>query len=199
MTKFNWPYISTGIPDSAFIRGKTPMTKQEVRSITLSKLRLRPESIVVDVGAGTGSIAIEAARLAVNGKVYAIEREPEALLLIEQNRQRFGVELEILPGEATEQLVALQYFDRVVIGGSGGKLENIMHLCDARLPDDGRMVVNAITLETASRATEIFRTLQYSEIEVVSINIARGRLLGKSTLMEGMNPVTVVSAAKTER
>ncbi len=196
---FNWPYSTPGIPDDAFIRGKVPMTKEEVRCVTLSKLRLQADHMVVDVGAGTGSIAIEAARLCPRGRVYAIERNAEALALIEQNRRRLGVELHILPGEAVERLAALERFDRVVIGGSGGTLDEILRLCDGRLTAGGRMVINAITIETAYRAIEALKTLAYNELDVVSLSVARGRFVGGSTLMEGLNPVYVISASKGDQ
>ncbi len=196
MTSFDWPYATPGIPDSAFLRGNVPMTKEEVRSVTLCKLRLRPGDTVVDVGAGTGSIAIEAARLCPQGKVYAIERQAEALSLIEQNSRRFGVKLQILPGEATARLPELTGFDRVVVGGSGGTLREILQLCDQRLLAQGRVVVNAITIETVFRAVETLKTLQYDQLDVVSLSVARGRLLGNSTLMEALNQVYIISASK---
>ena len=196
MTSFDWSYATPGIPDSAFLRGKVPMTKEEVRSVTLCKLRLRPGDTVVDVGAGTGSIAIEAARLCPQGKVYAIERQAEALSLIEQNSRRFGVKLQILPGEATTRLPELTGFDRVVVGGSGGTLREILQLCDQRLLAQGRVVVNAITIETVFRAVETLKTLQYDQLDVVSLSVARGRLLGNSTLMEALNQVYIISASK---
>ena len=196
MTTFDWPYSTAGIPDDAFIRGKVPMTKEEVRCVTLGKLRLRADHVVVDVGAGTGSIAIEAACLCPQGRVVAIERKEDALALIEQNRRRFGVELDILPGEAVERLAGLERFDRVVIGGSGGMLGEILQLCDQRLTAGGRVVINAITIETAYRAIEALKALAYDELDVVSLSVARGRFVGGSTLMEGLNPVYVISATK---
>jgi cobalt-precorrin-6B (C15)-methyltransferase len=194
MTTFDWPYLTPGIPDDAFLRGKVPMTKAEVRCVTLSKLRLLPDHVVVDVGAGTGTIAIEAARLCSRGRVYAIEREAAALALIEANRQRFGVALHVLAGEAVEQLATLARFDRVVIGGSGGALREILALCGERLAPGGRVVINAITLETAYRAIEALKSAAYDELDVVVLNVARGRFVGASTLMEGLNPVHVISA-----
>lgn len=197
MTGFDWPYATPGLPDSAFLRGKVPMTKEEVRSVTLCKLRLRPGDTVVDIGAGTGSIAIEAARLCPQGRVYAIERQAEALSLIEQNSQRFGVCLQILPGDAIARLAELASFDRAVIGGSGGTLREILHLCDQRLSAQGRIVVNAITIETVYHAVETLKTLQYDELDVISLSVARGRLLGSSTMMEALNPVYLISASKS--
>ncbi|MDR0576544.1 MAG: precorrin-6Y C5,15-methyltransferase (decarboxylating) subunit CbiT [Candidatus Accumulibacter sp.] len=192
----DWPYLTPGIPDSAFIRGKVPMTKAEVRCVTLSKLRLLPDHVVVDVGAGTGSIAVEAALLCPRGRVYAIERNGDALALIEQNRRRFGVELCILPGEAYEQLDAIGGFDRVIISGSGGRLRDILRVCGRRLSPGGRMVINAVTVETVYRALDVLKSDDYEELDVVSLNVARGRFVGGSTLMEGFNPVYVISATR---
>jgi cobalt-precorrin-6B (C15)-methyltransferase len=196
MTAFDWPYLTPGIPDRAFLRGDAPMTKEEVRCVALSKLRLRADHVVVDVGAGTGSIAIEAARLCPRGRVYAIERKEDALALIERNRRRFGVTLHILAGEAVEQLAMLERFDRVMIGGSGGTLREILQLCERRLAPGGRVVIDAITIETAYRALEALKTPAYEELDVVALNVARGRNVGASTLMEGLNPVYVISASK---
>jgi cobalt-precorrin-6B (C15)-methyltransferase len=195
---FDWPYLTPGIPDEAFIRGDAPMTKEEVRCVTLSKLRLRADHVVVDVGAGTGSIAVEAARLCPRGRVYAIERREDALALIEINSRRFGVapRIHILAGEAVEQLAALERFDRVVIGGSGGTLREILRLCEERLAPGGRAVINAITLETACGALEALKTPAWDQLDVVALNVARGRFAGASTLMEGLNPVYVISASR---
>jgi cobalt-precorrin-6B (C15)-methyltransferase len=199
MTAFDWSYLTPGIPDRAFIRGETPMTKEEVRCVTLSKLRLRADHVVVDVGAGTGSIAVEAARLCPRGRVLAIERKEDALALIEQNSRRFNVALHILAGEAVEQLATLERFDRVVIGGSGGTLREILRLCEQRLAPGGRAVINAITLETVGVALEALKTPAWDELDVVALNVARGRFAGASTLMEGLNPVYVISASRAAR
>ena len=193
--KTDWPFVTPGIPDAAFIRGKVPMTKEEVRCVTLSKLRLQANHCVVDVGAGTGSIAIETARLCPQGKVYALERQAEALALIAQNAERFGVALHILPGDALAQIVTLPSFDRVIIGGSGGTLPDLLSECAERLSPNGRVVINAITLETAVHAIAHLKKWQFTELDVVSISVARGRLLGESTLMEALNPVYVISAS----
>jgi cobalt-precorrin-6B (C15)-methyltransferase len=194
----DWPYLTPGLPDEAFIRGKAPMTKAEVRCITLCKLRLLADHVVVDVGAGTGSIAVEAARLCPRGRVYAIERKDDALSLIEQNRRRFGVDLRILPGEAHEQLDTIERFDRVVIGGSGGRLREILRVCRRRLSRGGRLVINALTLETVYHALEALKSDDYEELDVVSLSVARGRFVGGSTMMEGFNPVYVISAARAD-
>ncbi|KXG78911.1 precorrin-6Y C5,15-methyltransferase (decarboxylating) subunit CbiT [Thermotalea metallivorans] len=197
MKKICWNYRTPGIPDELFVRGNVPMTKEEVRAITLSKLRLREDSIVVDVGAGTGSIAIEAAQLCPKGKVIAIERKEEGVALIRENCTRFQVEVEILHGNAAHKLKAIEVFDRVIIGGSGGELEEIIQLCYDKLTKDGRIVVNSITLETLYTSIQCLEKIGFSYVEAVSVNVARGRKVGRYTLMEAINPIYVISGVKT--
>lgn len=196
MKKICWNYKTPGIPDELFVRGNVPMTKEEVRAITLSKLRPREDSIVVDVGAGTGSIAIEAAHLCPKGKVIAIERKEEGVALIRENCARFQVEVEILHGNAADKLKTMKAFDRVIIGGSGGELEEIIQLCHDKLTKDGRIVVNSITLETLYASIQCLEKIGFSHVEAVSVNVARGRKVGRYTLMEALNPIYVISGVK---
>lgn len=119
--------VPFGIPDGEFVRGAVPMTKREVRSLVLSSLMLSADSIVVDIGAGTGSVSVEAALSAYNGAVYAVERKPEALALIAENTVRFHTDnVRIVEGEAPEALDGLPPADAYFIGGSGGRLERIL-------------------------------------------------------------------------
>ncbi|MCT4617786.1 MAG: precorrin-6Y C5,15-methyltransferase (decarboxylating) subunit CbiT [Marinisporobacter sp.] len=191
-----WKYKTPGIPDTLFIRGKVPMTKEEVRAVTLSKLRLEEDSMMVDVGAGTGSIAIEAAHICTKGKVIAIERNIEGIELIKKNSEQFGVPLEIVHGKAAEKLKEIEGFDRVMIGGSGGELADIMRLCYEKLSREGICVINCITIETLYESIENLKKIGFSQIDVVSVNIARGKALGRYTLMEGLNPIYIISGIK---
>ena len=116
-----------GVPDEAFVRGKVPMTKEEIRCVALSKLRLGETSVVYDIGAGTGSVAVEAARMAFRGHVYAVERNPEGLKLIRENQEALrAAGLTVVSGEAPEALEGLPAPDQVFIGGSGGRLSEIL-------------------------------------------------------------------------
>lgn len=198
MEKIQWKYKTPGIPDQYFIRGKVPMTKEEVRVVTISKLRLQEDSIVVDIGAGTGSIAIEAAHICRLGKVVAIEKNEEGIRLIQQNQQRFQVELDILHGNGAALLRTIDFFDRAIVGGSGGELKEILTLCYQKLPDRGIVVVNAVTIETLYEATQYMKECGYQHIEVISLQTARGRQLGKYTLMEALNPIYVISGTKEQ-
>ncbi|QZY57365.1 precorrin-6Y C5,15-methyltransferase (decarboxylating) subunit CbiT [Crassaminicella profunda] len=191
-----WMYKTPGIPDELFIRGKVPMTKEEVRAVTLSKLRLEENSTMVDVGAGTGSIAIEAAHICTKGKVIAIERNVEGVELIKRNSEKFQVDLEIIHGKAVEKLKDMDAFDRVMIGGSGGELEDIIKLCYEKLSEDGRCVVNCITIETLYESIENLKKSGFKDLDVVSVNVSRGKALGRYTLMEALNPIYIIAGIK---
>lgn len=125
--------LSPGIPDEAFIRGKVPMTKEEVRQVSLCSLRLQKDSVLYDIGSGTGSIAVEAAHLSKGIKVYAIEKKEEALALLAQNKEKFQVaNMEIIRGTAPEACNGLEEPTHVFIGGSGGHLMEILEVLAAK-------------------------------------------------------------------
>ena len=129
-----------GIEDEAFIRGNVPMTKQEIRALTMVKARITPTDIVFDVGAGTGSMSVEAALLANRGHVYAVERNAEGVSLIEKNREKFGVEnLTVVAGDAPDALNNLPDCDVAMVGGSGGRLSDILDEISSRLEQSYRL------------------------------------------------------------
>ncbi|PRX29845.1 cobalt-precorrin 7 C15-methyltransferase [Orenia metallireducens] len=192
----NWNYRTVGIPDSEFIRGEIPMTKEEVRTISLSKLRLKDDSIVYDIGAGTGSLTIESALLASKGRVYAIERETEGVDLIKSNAAKFQVSnLEVIQGSAPKALLDLPEVDRVFIGGSGGKLEEILDVIDKKLKAKGRIVINAITLNTLNSSIKKLEELAY-DFEICNIAVTRTRQVGDYQMLQGLNPVYIISGEK---
>ena len=185
--------VTHGIPDAAFVRGDVPMTKEEVRSISISRLGLRRDSVVYDIGAGTGSVSVEAALQAEEGHVYAVEINEEAVSLIEENCRRFGVDnLTVIHEKAPDGLEMLPEPDCVFIGGSKGNLAEILNVIIKKNPHV-RVVINAITLETLSQAIEYCRSIQISEEEIVQVNIAKSRQLGGYHMMTGQNPVYVIS------
>lgn len=193
-----WPYRTPGIPDDLFIRGSVPMTKEEVRVATLAKARLAPCQIVWDIGAGTGSLSVEAALQVPGGSVYAIERNPEGIGLIKENSNAFQLEhLRLIEGEAPEALAALPDPDRVLVGGSGGRLSEILNAVYRRLRPGGRVVLNAITLETTALSIQLLDKL-FGGADVVQISVARAVMAGGSHLLKGLNPVMVLSAQKGE-
>lgn len=181
-----------GIFDDDMIRGDAPMTKSEVRSLSVIKLKLEEDSIVYDVGAGTGSVSVECALYAFNGSVYAIEKESEAVSLIKENKKKFRTpNLHVIEGRAPEALSELPVPTHVFIGGSSGDLKDIMKECLAKNPSV-RFVINAITLETISEALDCIKELNVEEEEIISLNISRSRKAGRYHLMNANNPVYVV-------
>ena len=182
------------LPDASFVRGKVPMTKQEVRQLAICKLRIRPGDTVWDVGAGTGSVSVEAARAACAGRVFAIEHSPEALGLIEENRRRFGLpNLHVVAGSAPAVLVGLDAPDRVFVGGSAGSLEAILRAALAANPAV-RLCVTAVTLETLSCLLACVGSLGLREVDICQVGIARAWEAGAYHLMRAENPVYLVTA-----
>ena len=188
------PALSThGIADEAFIRGKAPMTKEEVRCVSLAKLRLTENAICYDVGAGTGSVSIEMALRAGQGKVYAIEKKEEAADLILENKKKFVADnLEVIRGEAPEALEDLPTPTHAFIGGSSGNLKEIVSLLLKKNPDV-RIVINCITLETISEALNVIKEYHFKEQEIVQLAASRSRELGRYHLMMGENPIYIIT------
>lgn len=185
--------VTHGIRDELFQRGNVPMTKSEIRSVSLSKLQLRPGDVIYDIGAGTGSVSVEMALQACEGRVYAVECDEEALGLIRRNAEQFGVwNLNVVEGKAPEALADLPAPDRAFIGGSGGSLAEIMRLLAKKNPKI-RVVVNAITLETMTEAVGLFKRLGFEDVDIVQIFAAHGKTAGNCHMMQGQNPVFIIS------
>lgn len=188
--------ITHGIPDEEFLRGKVPMTKEEIRSISISKLGLSRNSVIYDIGAGTGSISVECAKKAVDGMVYAIEKKPEACKLIEQNKYRLAASnLHIVAGEAPEVLADLPTPTHVFIGGSSGKLEEILQVLWEKNPKLC-VVLNAISLETLAEVTRLLKKYEFRKKEIVQVTIARAKEIGNYQMMMGQNPVYIITLQK---
>jgi precorrin-6Y C5,15-methyltransferase (decarboxylating) len=185
-----------GIPDEDFATVKKLITREEVRAISLAKLRLRQDMTLWDIGAGSGSVSIEADQLMPNGRVFAVERNPQCLAYLKENLRKFNSRnVTLVEKEAPLCLDDLPDPDRVFIGGSGGSLWKILEAADGRLPTGGRVVLNAVTLDTLTSATEFFENAGY-ELEVTTVNISRTRPLTDYKLFEAFNPVFVLAAAK---
>ncbi|MGN0978029.1 MAG: precorrin-6A reductase [Faecousia sp.] len=179
-----------GLPDEAFVRTESvPMTKSEVRSVCLSKLRLTENAVAWDVGAGTGSVSMEMALQARRGQVYAIERKDAALEVLEENRLRFGLDnLTVVPGVAPEACKDLPAPTHAFIGGSSGNMEQILSTLLEKNPDV-RIVATAITLESLAELTACMKRFAFRETEVVSIGVAKNKKAGPYNLMTGQNPI----------
>lgn len=187
-----------GLSDDLFVRGAVPMTKSEIRSISLSKLELRKDDIIYDIGAGTGSVAVEMALTANEGTVFAVECNEEALGLIKTNAERMGAwNLRVIPGMAPEAMEDLPPPDRVFIGGSKGNLGAILEVLIRKNPEI-RVVINAITIETVSEALNQLSRLGFEDVDIVQIFAAHGKAAGSSHLMMGQNPVFIISGEMRE-
>ena len=189
-----------GLADDDFeqrrpLRGQ--ITKREVRAVSLYSLGLGQDSIVWDIGAGTGSVSVEAALVAHRGRVFAVEKDLENIGLLERNVARLGTDnIEIVAAEAPAALDSLPDPDSVFIGGSGGNLPAILQLVGRRLKPGGRVVANLAVLE---RSHEVYHQLQQLgfQTELVMVNAARGKELRDGTVrLESLNPVFVVSGVR---
>lgn len=189
-----WPYASSGIPDELFIRGDVPMTKQEVRAVALAKLRLTATDTVWDVGAGTGSVSIEAALVARTGSVWAVERNAAGVRLIRENADAFGCgNVHAIPGVAPEALAKLPVPDAVFVGGSAGELPSIV---EAALEKNSqvRLCVPCVTVETLTEACALLSGSRFKGFEACQVSAARAEAVGSHHLMKAQNPVFLVSA-----
>jgi precorrin-6Y C5,15-methyltransferase (decarboxylating) len=185
--------VTHGIEDEQFIRGKVPMTKSEIRSISLSKLQLHFDSVLYDVGAGTGSISIEAALQSPDGYVYAIEKNETACALIEENKHKFRTaNIEVVSGLAPEALEDLPVPTHAFIGGSSGNMKEILETLLQKNPHI-RVVINTIALESIAETLDCIQKLPVKDVDIASVNIAKSRTLGRYHMMTGLNPIYVVA------
>jgi precorrin-6Y C5,15-methyltransferase (decarboxylating) len=182
-----------GIADDAFIRDTVPMTKEEIRIVSICKLHLQEDSVVYDVGSGTGSIAVEVAARSGKIRVFAIEKKPQAAALSRKNAAHFHVpNVTVVEGNAPEILKDLPVPTHAFIGGSSGNLREILNFLYEKNPEI-RVVINAVSLETISEITEILPQLPLKEQEVISLSVSRSRPVGQYHLMQAENPIYIAA------
>lgn len=184
--------------DEAYIRGKVPMTKREIRILTIALLGIAPDDVVVDIGAGTGGLTMEAAHAAYNGRVYAVERKEAAQALIRENAEKFHADnVRVVGGAAPAALTQIDEpaIDKIIIGGSGGEMASIFTWCEAHLRTHGRIVTNFITLENAVQA-KTWLDDHFDHVEVVQVGVSRGETIGGLTMMKAQNPIFIITAEK---
>ncbi|KYO67026.1 precorrin-6Y C5,15-methyltransferase (decarboxylating) subunit CbiT [Thermovenabulum gondwanense] len=177
------------IKDEEFIRGNIPMTKFEVRAVTLSYLDISTGDVLLDLGAGTGSISVQSALL--GAKVIAVDREKEAVRLIEENARKFNVTIEIFEGEAV-QAVGRFNFNKCFIGGSGGNIGAILEAVNNRLPPGGVVGANFIKPENAWKFHERLKILNY-EVDSCMVSVVR---MDERGIYKALTPVIIVRAKK---
>ena len=186
--------IRTGIPDEEFIRGKVPMTKSEVRAVCLSKLALSPNDIAYDIGCGTGSVTIEMAFSAYDGKVYAFDKNEEAIALLEQNCQKFHLDnVEPLCGLAPECLKGLPVPDVAFIGGSSGNMDEIVSYLYG-INNKMRFVITAVTIESAMAGLDSLKNVGISG-DIVQVAVSKGRQIGDLHMLMAQNPIFIISGS----
>lgn len=182
----------SSIKDDAFVRGDVPMTKSEIRTLSIGKLCLNTDSILYDIGSGTGSVAVEAGLKLIDGQVYAIERNEKALELIERNKRKFVVDnIIVVKGTAPDVIADLPMPTHIFIGGSGGNLVRLID-CVLKKNPKVKIVVNVIALNTLAEIIKIIED-KGLDADIVSINAAKDRLAGNYRLMTAHNPVYIIT------
>ena len=195
------PCRTACLPDEAFLRwtgeGSTvPMTKAEVRAVSIAKLMLEPDSVAYDIGAGTGSVSVEMAGICTHGHVYAVECKPEAAALAERNRKRFGLSnLTVVEGAAPEACAPLPPPTHAFIGGTSGNMREVLEMLLAKNPAV-RIVINLIALESIAEAMRCIETFGFGHTEVVQVSVAKAKKLGRYHLMNGQNPIMIITCEK---
>ena len=194
-----WNYKTPGIPDKEFERiDEVPITKEEIRTLQISKARLSIGDIVYDVGCGSGSISVEAGlQIESEGKVFAIDKDLNAVGLTKKNLEKFQIDnVSVVLGDAKEKISELPQADAIFVGGTGGDTEDIVKLCQDKLKSGGRIVIGIILIETLYAVLKALEDLDFSDIDITQITIGKSRKTTTGTMMLARNPVTVISATK---
>jgi len=191
-----WDYRTPGIPDELFERTEeVPITKEEIRAIAISKLRLKEGQSAIDIGCGSGSITVELC-LQTKGNVFAIDFDQKAIELTKKNLQKFGVKAEVIVGKAQDILPKLQQADAVMVGGTWGDTRRVIELAVDKLKKGGRIVIDTILIETMYQALATINELKLVEIDITQITISKARKVTTGTMMLARNPVMIISATK---
>lgn len=187
----NKSQITPGWSDDVFIRDRVPLTKEEVRTISICKLKLTENSVVYDVGSGTGSVAIEVAALSPEIKVYAIETNPVAVELTKTNVGKFGVSnVTVIEAMAPEGFDKLPAPTHAFIGGSKGNLREILEKLYQKNPHM-RIVMNAISMENICLMNELLNIMPVKNVDITNLSVAKAKEVGEYHLLQANNPVMV--------
>ncbi|MDR3222620.1 MAG: precorrin-6Y C5,15-methyltransferase (decarboxylating) subunit CbiT [Methanobrevibacter sp.] len=183
------------IKDEDFIRGNCPMTKEEARILSIAKLNVNENSNVLDIGAGTGSISIQLAKICSNGKIVSIEKNKEAVDIINSNIEKFKINnIDLIDKDIIDTLPIInEKFDGIFIGGSDGNIKEIIQESKELLNPNGTMVLNFITLSNLYSAIETLKEYKY-EINITQVAISKSK--GQNYMMVANNPIFIVCAKK---
>lgn len=192
------PHWSLGIDDHEFFQRKPEkglITKKEVRVLSLSALRLRPTSIVWDIGTCTGSVAIEASKMATEGEVYAIEKNEHDIENCLKNMKKFRSDITVVHGRAPEKLDEFPNPNAIFIGGTSGNMEEILDVCTKRLEPNGRIVLNVVTIENLAEALKSFQLREF-DVDITLVQASRSKPILSLTRFDGLNPVYIITAMR---
>ena len=195
-----WKSKTPGIPDEEFERTESvPITKEEVRSIQISKARLSVGQTVLDIGCGSGSITVEAGlQIESSGRVIGVDLDPNAIELTKTNLKKFNVSnATLILGNAKEKISELPEADAIFIGGTGGDTQEIVQSCESKLRSGGRIVIGVILIETLYAVLKTIEKLKFDSIDITQITIGKSRKTSTGTIMLARNPITVISATKS--
>jgi cobalt-precorrin-6B (C15)-methyltransferase len=194
-----WNFKTPGIPDEMFEREENvPITKEEVRVVALCKARLNSDSIVIDVGCGSGSITIEAAmQVAPDGRVYAIDQDENAIKLTKRNMEKFKVSnIEIIHAKAQDAITKMPDADAIFVGGTAGDTYDIIKLAYNKLKSKGRIVIDTILIETIYHSLKAIEELKLVNVDVTQITVSKSKKVSTGTMMLARNPVIIIAAEK---
>jgi cobalt-precorrin-6B (C15)-methyltransferase len=192
-----WNYRTPGIPDELFETDQeVPITKEEIRAIAISKLRLKEGFAAIDIGCGSGSITVELCLQTNSNNVYAIDFNEKAINLTKKNLSKFGVKALTMLARAEDVLPTLPKVDAIMIGGSWGNICQILTLAIDRLVNGGRIVIDTILIETMYKALDTLRYSKLNGIDITQATLAKGRQVSTGTMMLARNTVTIISATK---
>lgn len=191
-----WDYRTPGIPDELFERTEeVPITKQDIRALAISKLRLKEGYSTIDIGCGSGSMTVELC-MQTKGTVYAIDFDKNAVELTKKNLEKFGVKADVILGKAQEVLPKMPQVDAIIIGGTWGDTKQVIELAVDRLKNGGRIVIDTILIETMYHALAAVNELGLAEVDVTQVTISKARKVTTGTMMLARNPVMIISASK---
>ena len=192
-----WDYDTPGIPDELFDRDdEVPITKEDIRSVIISKLRLKKDSSAIDIGCGSGSITVELCLQTREGKVYGIDSNQRAVELTKKNLQKFGVKAQIFLSNAEDILPLLPQVNSVMIGGTWGNTEQVIHMGVDRLKKGGRIVIDTILIETMYKTITTINQAKLNEVDITQVTISKARKVSTGTMITSRNPVMIISATK---
>ena len=181
--------------NSEFITGDVPITKEEVRAISINKLNLKDKKTFLDIGAGTGSVSIEVAYNYPNIEVISIECKDKAIGLINQNIEKFNLNnVKVLKGYAPLDIG--KKVDSIFIGGSGPNLKEILEWSKMNLNENGTLVANFIIIDTFYKTLNLLKELGFKNIEATMLNVAKLEKLGKGEYFKPLNPIYIISCKK---